>query len=163
MLMAIGIFGGMLFQYPVGRIADLIPDRSKVIIGISAVAAITSIMIIIASKQIALLYVLMFLLGGVIFTLYPVSTNLACDKVEPKHIVSLTEGIVLVYSAGAILGPIIAPPVLWALGSDGVFVYFALTSILLILFFIRRHPKPVAPVGHEPALKSQTKTESDSN
>lgn len=145
MIIAAGIFGGTVLQYPVGKLSDLFHDRRKVLVALFAVLAITSIAILMFYKDLNVLIILMIIFGGVAFTLYPVSTALTCDYLSHKDIIAATQGLVLAYGIGAIVGPMIAPPFRYIWNFQGIFIYFAFFAVLLMLVFLRQLRNREAP------------------
>ena len=127
LFMALTIFGGMALQYPVGRLSDVI-ERRKVLIGISSLTVLFSIFVILAFHWFWLAAVVIFLFGGLTFTLYPISISHACDNLDTKDIVSGTQGLLLAYSIGATLGPFLASLFIHPLGVNGLFIYFIVVS-----------------------------------
>ena len=139
-LMFITLIGGMILQYPIGVISDNF-DRRKVIIGITAVVvAIASFIIIIGQENLTLnqLIVIYFLLGGMSFTIYPVALSMVCDYLRSANVVSVSQALTMVDGVGSIVGPIIAPPFMYFLGANGLFVYFAIIASSLLVFLIYR-------------------------
>lgn len=133
LLMALLIFGGMFLQYPVGKISDYI-ERRLVLLALSAltIVASTSVMLFFAGSY--ALYTTLFIFGGLIFTIYPVSISHACDSLNQNEIISGTQGILLAYSIGAIVGPFIAPAFMRLIGPNGLFIYVITVSALLTVF-----------------------------
>lgn len=129
-LMALLIFGGLLFQWPLGRWADQ-GNRRKVLLTATLVSALIALSIG-WTEHMGFLFPLSFLFGGFSFAIYPLSMAYACEKLSDEQIVSATGGFVLSYGIGAIGGPLLAPLAMNGLGASGLF-YF-LGSVLLILF-----------------------------
>lgn len=134
-LVALGMFlvilGGMLFQYPIGKLSDLI-ERRKVLFLLCLSSMATCLLIIYASNTLILFYLAIFILGGVTFTLYPISISHACDSLDNKDITSGTQALLLFYSIGAVSGPLIAPIFIRLLGSSGLFIFFISISLFLL-------------------------------
>ncbi len=61
----------MLLQYPVGRWSDR-KDRQDVLIALAAVCVVLSLVTVFLPSDSVLLPAMLFLLGGGVFTLYPV-------------------------------------------------------------------------------------------
>jgi MFS family permease len=91
-------------------------------------------------------YGLMFLFGGITFTLYPVSISHTCDALAHDNIVSGTQGVLLSYSVGAAAGPFLSPLFIHSLGPNGFFIYIVTICSALALFLcwkkIRTPAKP---------------------
>lgn len=139
-LMALLIFGGLSFQWPLGRLADK-GNRRLVLISTSLLTAITGCTIALSGHLSPVwLFGLIFLFGGFSFTIYPLSMAHACEKVADSQIVSATGGFVLSYGIGAIAGPIMAPLAMNCLGCHGLFYFLAAISFVLVLFGIKKQP-----------------------
>jgi len=138
-LMAILIFGGLLFQWPFGWLADRI-DRRKVLISASLLTALSGATIaFLDTHSQPVLLVLSFLFGGFSFTIYPLSMAHACENLPDHQIVPATGGFVLSYSLGAIAGPLIAPFAMDAFGACGLFYFMAGISLLLAFIGLKKH------------------------
>lgn len=134
MFMAILIFGGFSFQYPMGRWADK-TDRRRVLNIVSLITALLGFSIaFLHGMSGPLLFLMAWLFGGFSFTLYPISMAYACERVKGTQIIAATGGFVLCYGLGAIAGPILAPVAMMWFGAAGVF-YF-LSAITLLLFVV---------------------------
>ncbi|NKB46635.1 MAG: MFS transporter [Legionellales bacterium] len=141
-MMALIIWGGMLLQYPIGRLSDYLGRRS-VLIGICLMILTLSILIILVSDQWTLVAVLLFLFGGFSFTIYPVSITMACDVLTDRQIVPATQGLVFVYSLGSISGPLLASGVLYFASNNGLFIYYLVISLILMGFIsVRKWQTP---------------------
>lgn len=138
--MSVLIFGGMLLQYPMGKLSDVI-ERRLVLIIIS-VAGIFALLLSYALVNNAVLFVIATaVLGGLTFTLYPVSISHACDALDNKDIVAGTQSLLLAYSVGAMIGPFIAPFFMSWLGLWGLYFYLGCVclSLLPILVWRKTH------------------------
>ena len=154
--MALVIIGGMFVQYPVGRLSDFV-ERRLVLAGLALLTVIISIVMIYNMHNIYVAYVTSFILGGVAFTLYPVSISLACDSLEQKDIVSGTQGVLLAYSIGATAGPFIAPVFMHIIGPNGLFIYLTIISTVLTVFLVWRKTNiPATPQDEQFIAMPQT-------
>ncbi len=146
--MALTIFGGMALQYPIGKLSDML-DRRVVLIIISFLVAGISIFSIFAFHYTWISAIAIFLLGGLTFTLYPISISYACDNLKPVHMVAATQGLLLTYSLGATIGPFISPIFMNFFGKDGLFIYFFCMSSFMVFFFLWRKTQSVAPTKED--------------
>lgn len=147
------IMGGMVLQYPVGRISDLI-ERRLVLIGIAIATIFICILTNVHLKFGWLLFPWMMLFGGLTFTIYPISISHACDSLSSDDIVAGTQSLLLSYSIGAMLGPFIAPIFMQALGPEGLFVFLALVCVMMIPVFIYRKVTVSRPKSEESFLST---------
>lgn len=145
------IFGGMLLQYPVGKLSDLF-ERRLVLIIIGASTIVVSLAIILLPHKSMDFFLLMGLLGGLTFTFYPISITHACDNLDTKDLIAGTQSLLLAYSIGAMFGPFLAPVFMHLFGGAGLFLYFICVSGSTIpLFLIRKKQKKDTP-PEEPFL-----------
>ncbi len=137
--MAAAIFGGLALQWPIGMLSDRI-DRRSVILGAAAASAAVSAAIAFmpAGGGLALLG-LVALFGGVSFTLYPLSLAHAGDRlVNNEDMVGLSSGMLLLYSVGAVLGPLVAGTLFPFRNGGGLFLFTAATAAGTVLFGLWR-------------------------
>ncbi|MGS2742916.1 MFS transporter [Halomonas sp. LS-001] len=148
-MMAVVILGAMLLQYPIGRWSDR-HDRQLVLIAISVFCVLISAAMIWLPLSTGLLIVLLFLLGGGVFALYPVAVSHAADRAPAGALVRMSQGLLLINSIGSTISPLMISPVMTAVGDAGLFWAFGGLSLFFALFFIWRRsvrpaPIPVAP------------------
>lgn len=103
------ILGGMLFQFPIGKLSDYV-DRRKVVFWIYLITGVFSIYCFyynpLKEKHAELMFILF---GGLTSVMYPLGINMICDNVQASKIVMATQAMLMFYSLGCVLGPIIAP------------------------------------------------------
>lgn len=134
LMMSLIIYGGMSLQYPVGRSSDFL-GRRKILLFLLLSSALMAFVILSFGEQYRwILLTAAFFLGGVTFTIYPVSISMACDVLEKKDIVAATQGLLLAYGIGAAIGPEIASLTMNLLGPNGLLIYFMVVSCLIALF-----------------------------
>ncbi|MYL22483.1 MFS transporter [Halomonas alkaliantarctica] len=148
-MMAVVILGAMLLQYPIGRWSDR-HDRQMVLIAISAFCVLISAAMLWLPLSLGLLAVLLFLLGGGVFALYPVAVSHAADRAPAGALVRMSQGLLLINAIGSTVSPLMISPVMTAVGDDGLFWAFGGLSLAFVLFFawrrsVRPAPIPVAP------------------
>ena len=148
-MMSSVILGAMLLQYPVGRWSDR-TSRQVVMIALCAFCALLSLAILLLSGSTVALAVALFLLGGGIFSLYPVAVSHSADFAPPDTMVKLIQGMLLVNSVGAAISPLSIAPVMTAAGTGALFWVLAALHLALMLFFIWRRNESPAPVPVAP-------------
>jgi len=143
--MSIVILGGVVLQIPIGRLSDRF-DRRSVIIAIFAGAALISASMGVVVTQGLLLLGLGFLFGGLVFTLYPLCVAHTNDYLTPEQRVGASGGMVLVYSIGAAIGPVLAAALISLTGPGGLFGFIALCAAAAAGFGLwRRRVRPALP------------------
>ena len=135
-VMSVCIFGGVLLQWPVGRLSDIF-DRRRVLFGVTVATALQSALIIFISPQGLWIYVFLFLLGGLVFTLYPLSITEVCDRLQPHDLTKATGMLLLTYGVGAVLGPLIAPACINTFPTYGLFLFVLINASVLVFMGLR--------------------------
>jgi MFS family permease len=137
-MMSLGISGGALSQLPVGRLSDL-TDRRIVIGGIAVTGALVALAgLLFTSIGTSALYGLIFLFGATTMPLYALCIVHAGDNTD-LSLVEVTSGILIVHSAGSILGPILVAALMDAFGPQSFFGYAsACLSVAALWAFYRR-------------------------
>lgn len=137
-MMGLTIIGGLLLQWPLGHLSDII-DRPKVIVG-TCIALIINCMALFFFQKLPYEYILLLMVafGGISFTLYPLSISHTCDHFSPYLIVKITCSLLIVYGVGCVLGPVIAAWIMNLTSPGGLFLYSAILSLLIALLGITR-------------------------
>ncbi|MFC3784733.1 MFS transporter [Sphingopyxis italica] len=130
------ILGGVALQWPLGRLSDRY-DRRRVIIACFAATLAVSIALAMAPAG-ALLLALGALFGGLSFALYPLCVAFANDRLLPSERVTASGQLVLLYSAGAALGPLGAAAAMTLAGAGGLFLFIAFGAAAMLGFGLWR-------------------------
>ena len=131
------IGGGVLFQWPLGLLSDRF-DRRKVIVAIFLAAALVASAIALVGDHRGLLFVLGSLFGGVAFALYPLCVAHTNDHIEAHERVGASGGLVLLYSLGAVAGPLVGSLAMAMAGPAGLFGAIGATALLATGFGLWR-------------------------
>ena len=148
-MLAITILGAMLLQYPVGRWSDH-RDRRTVLLILSALLAVLSLVFVLLQPSGLMMGALLFLLGGVIFTIYPVSISLAADRTSAETLVPMIQSLLLINSVGSAASPLAISTTMQHFGPQGIFWSFLATGVLMLGFFSWRRQTSAAPEQSAP-------------
>lgn len=136
--MALVIFGGMLFQFPLGRLSDL-TNRRMLIFFVFLVQLLCSFALLIWAMPFIIYYWVLFILGGMAFAIYPLSITLACDTLNVKDMVGAIQGLILANSIGMAVGPFVASALMNIITiRDGLFGFFVVVSLVMAVFYCFR-------------------------
>lgn len=127
------IGGGMLLQFPVGKLSDIM-DRRQTMIIISVAMMVPSTLLIFFGSNPLLAYILIVLLGGCAFTLYPVAVTHSCDRLDASEITKVTAALCLIYGLGAALGPTVCSFFMKPFGVSGMYLMVTLLSAFSAAF-----------------------------
>lgn len=137
LFMASGIFGGLLLQWPLGRLSDHI-DRRWVLAGAALAAALASAGIILAEAGSLQQYLATLLFGSFCFTLYSLGAAHTNDQAPAGQLVYVAGGLLIAFGIGASIGPTLATLLMTLLGPTGLFIHIGLTTALLGLYALYR-------------------------
>jgi MFS family permease len=151
------IVGGVALQWPLGMLSDFM-DRRSVIIGVLAGASLSALGLGLFSEYVtALAFGAMF--GGFSFALYPLCVAHTHDHVSAADRVSASGGLVLVYSAGAAVGPLAGAASFEALGPKGLFIFIAACGAGALVFALWRvSARASVPNALQRAFQMQPRT-----
>jgi len=150
--MGVAIVIGLLAQWPLGRVSDMV-DRRRILLVMTLATGIAALLLAMAAARGGgLMLLLAAAYGGTAFTFYPLSVAHANDHADTDDMVPLAAGLLMAYGLGAVIGPTLAAGAVQAAGPVGLFWYIAAASALLGLFALYRMSRR-APVAE--ADKSQ--------
>lgn len=137
LLMSIAIFGGLLSQWPIGRLSDKV-DRRKVILIIGIVTAGGAGMMAEAGPSPLFLFFGALVFGAGAFLLYPLSVAHANDFIPAEDLVPASASLVLITGLGALLGPLGAGPILQFFGPAGYAWMLGAVALAVAAFAVWR-------------------------
>jgi MFS family permease len=106
--MAAVYLGGLLLQWPLGRLSDRF-DRRTVLAGVAwAAAGIALLTVLIGDLWPQLRYLLVGLMGGTSLPLYSITVAHTNDNLRPEQMVGASGTIYIFYGIAATTGPILA-------------------------------------------------------
>ena len=151
LFMSAVILGGVVLQWPLGRLSDRF-DRRRVIVSVFAGTLAASLAIALAGLPGLPLLVLGGLFGGLSFALYPLCVAHTNDRLAPEQRIAASGGLVLLYSVGAAGGPLAGAAAMTAAGPAGLFLFTGLCAGGALAFGLWRQARAL-PV---PAAQQQS-------
>lgn len=136
--------GCFLLQWPIGRLSDYF-DRRLVItlVCLCAIPPCLAITVLPTTNP-TLIYILSFLIGGLVFTIYPLSISQVCDRLQPEDFTAATGALLITYGLGAVIGPNGGAAFMDHISSAALYLYFALLCAIIGgfgLFSLARRPR----------------------
>lgn len=139
--------GGTLLQWPVGRLSDHVDRRSIIVLvnaGASAIAVAVALGLAGSGWP---LFAVLFALGGLAMPTYALSIAHTNDHVPRSKVVAASSGLVLLWGAAAIAGPLTFSGLMDATGPGGLFWGVAAAHAAVAVFAVyrmtRRAAKPL--------------------
>lgn len=135
--MACFLFGGLLFQWPLGQLSDRV-DRRVVLAAMAAAAVVlTSFMLLVPIGGLTF-YAIHALLGGMVMPLYSMCIAYANDRLEPEEIVAASGSLVMAAGIGLSAGPAVVSFLMSLSGPDYYFTGIGGACAMIFLFAIYR-------------------------
>jgi MFS family permease len=127
--------GGMLLQFPLGKLSDLV-DRRLVIVGVpSLTIPICFVLALLENPagNLYLLYVLVAVLGGLTLPIYSICMAHMNDHLKPSQIVAASGTLVLILAAGMTLGPTLGGFAIEHFGPEGIFYLLSTIASMTVM------------------------------
>ncbi len=153
------VLGGAISQWPVGRLSDRVGRRPMAMI-VCVAAALAGVGLYLASTESqSIILPLGAFYGAAAFTVYTLCVAHANDLVHRKRAVEVSSGLLLVFSMGAVIGPLIASFMMRELGHGALFLYSAMAHLSIALVMILRvQQRPKLPIERNEPFVSVPKT-----
>ena len=138
--MSLVVISGAVGQWPLGRASDKF-DRRLVLVFAAAGAAAAGFGLNLASLYFSsdtAILAMAAAFGLFSFPLYSICAAHANDHVEADGFVEAASGLLLAFSLGAAVGPLIASSMMSAGGVNKLFMFTAVVHLLLIMFALSR-------------------------
>jgi MFS family permease len=136
--MSLTVIAGAAGQWPLGRASDRM-DRRKVIVLACVGGALAGTGLMLSGQLWPQgFYVFAGLFGFFTFPLYSLCAAHMNDYVEPDGYVESASGLLLVFGAGAVLGPLLASALMRFYGVDQLFGFTAFVQMSMAAFTLYR-------------------------
>ena len=152
--MSLSILGGVLLQWPLGRLSDRV-DRRVILLAVASGSAAGALLLALAPWLLpanrGALYASAALYAGFSFCLYSIAITHLIDRITHDQVLAGTGTLLLVYGVGATLGPAFAGLLMAELGAVALpFFYFVVTALLTLGCWRQLRWRPQLPVVEDP-------------
>ena len=137
-LLAYAHFGGLLMQWPLGLISDVVGRRAVMATGLIVASAIAIIISMQTTSAGNLIFWLVFIWGGFALSIYSIALSHAIDHFEGDNLVSICATMLVTWSTASVMGPVLAGLVMESFGPTAMFSFSATCQALAGLFIIAR-------------------------
>ena len=137
-MMALPSLMVILTQYPVGSLSDRFDRRIVMTILTFVSAAIVAAILVLPGQTAFSLIVLFGVFGALSFPIYSLALAHANDYLEADQMLGASAKLVLIYGAGAIVGPALAGSAMETAGTNGLLVYLAAVHAGLGVYAVLR-------------------------
>lgn len=163
--MSLVVLGGAIGQYPLGKLSDRTDRRRVILAAAVGVVLMGGLLPFVTVMFVPGLYVGAFLFGLTAMPVYALAVAHMNDFVESDGFVEASSGMLMIYAAGAVVGPMIAS---WATGLAGTVLLFPYIAVVYAGFAafvvarmrVRSAPHPdvrpdfVATAGTSPTINT---------
>jgi MFS family permease len=123
--------GSMVFQYPIGHLADRI-DRRKLLIVCAATGIAGAIVTPFAIAMPLLMYFVLFVWGGWILGVYSIGLTLLGERFNGPELPSANAAFIMSYCVGLLAGPALEGAALDAWNPHGLMVVLGAISVAYV-------------------------------
>ena len=143
--MSIAVLGGTLVQVPVGRLSDRVDRRWVLIAALLGAALASGYLASAGANQMTGVFIGSFAFGSFALSLYGLCVAQANDHAAGHQFVAVSGGLLMVYSVGAVVGPVTISALMPFFGVGLVFG-FPVAVYLPFIGFILYRMQVSAPV-----------------
>ena len=167
------MIGGVLTQWPAGLLSDKV-DRRLIVAALAAIAFAACIALYLTAGKVSfsITVLLSAAWGAGALSFYSISASHATDRVQSGQITQVMSGMLFVWAAGSVIGPLLTGVVAdTKAGQPGVFAavaigYFALLAANLWRLVVKARPgvaqrSPFMPVGQTSVVQGKVADEAE--
>lgn len=152
LFMSVVVLGGLSFQIPIGFLADRYDRRfvmSGILLGVG-MAWGTLAGFIASGVPLAVLLAVGGVFGGAMSSVYPLCVAQTFDRLERQYYVAASGRLLMVYSIGATIGPLLAAALMSLYGPSSFFLFEASVAVLYAVFvLVHAMRRPSVPVEQQ--------------
>jgi MFS family permease len=137
-LLGTAVLAGAASQWPVGLLSDRFGRRGALIAVAVGAAAAGIALFGLAGAGKPIVFVLAAIYGACAFPIYPLAVAHANDLVPRERAVEVSSGLLLTFSAAAVVGPLAAASAMSLAGSAALFLHTALAHGLVAAVLLAR-------------------------
>ncbi|KJS13244.1 MAG: MFS transporter [Hoeflea sp. BRH_c9] len=136
--MSAGIVGGIVLQYPLGYLSDIISRRSVLLMATSGSTLTGLFMVWFAGSNVALNLIGIFLWGAFTLPLYSLSAAHANDQAKAGEYVQIASGLLFFWAIGASIGPLLSAVLVDWFGASAFFAFICSMHGAFVIYTIVR-------------------------
>jgi len=154
LFMGAAILGGLILQWPIGRLSDRFDRRTILLLVLILTAAAFGAMYFFSAVGVDSMIFLLgmpVLFGGTMSTIYPIAVSHAFDYVSRDRMVAASSGLLLAWAVGSTIGPFATSLLMNWFGSPMLFLFLAVMTAMLAVFARYRMSRRAALPASEQA------------
>jgi len=146
LMTSITVVSGAITQVPIGRVSDK-TDRRYVIVALALAAGLSGLAIVLFRPADPVTVItLTALYGAATYPIYGLAVAHANDYADASDFVAVSGGLLLLYGAGTMIGPLAASAAMAGIGPEALFLVTATSHALVAIYaFYRTFKRPPIP------------------
>ncbi len=136
--MSVGIFAGVVLQYPLGHYSDKLDRRLIILIATFGAFAAGLFLAFVAGTNAWLNFAGIFAFGAFAMPLYSLCSAHANDHAAPGQHALVSAGTLFFWSIGAVIGPLFASFMLDLFGPQALFIYMVVVLFGFMAYTLSR-------------------------
>ena len=157
--MTAAVIGGAVSQWPIGYLSDKLGRRQLMAATGLAGALLGTFVFVSGMHSFVGLILFSAAWGFIAFPIYSIAVAHTNDYAEPDDYVMLSSGLLLMYGAGAIVGPFLASTLMTVAGAAALYAYTGAVHLLLVVYVIARSfRRATVPEEHHMAFSDAMAT-----
>jgi MFS family permease len=158
-LLGTAVLAGAASQWPAGLVSDKLGRRVTLIaVAIGAAAAGIGLFAFVEMGKPAV-FALAAIYGACAFPIYPLAVAHANDLVPRERAVEVSSGLLLTFSAAAVLGPLAAALAISQISAAALFLHTAMAHALIaVVLLVRSTIRPTLPTEDRDAFVALPRT-----
>lgn len=136
-LMSVTILGGTVLQLPIGKLSDR-TDRRLILLLSGLIVFVSSLIFLFIHETYWMVFVILFIMGGGAFVIYPLSISHATDYIQKSDTIAVLSAMSLFYGVGSSVGPVITSGVVKIFGPLSLFVAIGIVCLALMIYTVVR-------------------------
>jgi MFS family permease len=149
LFMSVVLVGAMAGQWPLGWLSDRIDRRYVIALACLAAAGAALALARMGAASPSMLFIASFAFGATALPIYSICVAHANDYGATEDFVEISSGLLLLFGAGAVVGPFAASVVMSLVGPGGVFLFTAPVHGALAGFAMWRMAQRARPPAEE--------------
>lgn len=142
--------GSLIFQFPVGRLSDLM-DRRILMISLAVVGGVMGVLPFLFQGNFTILLLAGLIAGGVASPLYSLMIAYTNDYLEREDMPAAASGMIFIFGLGAVGGPVIIGQAMELAGPAVFWVLLAILFAMIAAYTGWRVTQRAAPAGDDSA------------
>jgi MFS family permease len=147
LFMGVTVIGGLLAQWPIGRLSDKFDRRTVmfyVLLSLAAACIANYVLALQPGMSLLPILILIGVFGGAAAAVYPLAVAHACDYVEQPMMLAASSGLLLSWALGSAAGPLLGSLVMGQFADPALFLLIAAAGLFLAVFIRYRMTRRVA-------------------